>query len=381
MSFENIFAARAGKWIIAGVLALAWDLRAQVPVVVETNAIVRIAAANLSSGTSQRYEAPGLRILKGLQPDIVAIQEFNYASTTGAGINTPAALREMIDATFGTNFVFFRESYSGIPNGVISRYPMLASGSWDDGDDNINDRGFAWARIDVPGTNDLYVVSAHLKASTGSDNALRRAAQVSVLKSLIDANFPANAWVVVAGDMNLFSETEPAITTLRTFVSDSPVPADQNGGINTNAGRTQRYDRVLPSFSLTNILVPVTMPSHTFLNGLVFDSRVYTPLSDVAPVLAGDSGVPGMQHMAVVKDFQITYTITNHVTPPALTLEPSGVIRWLGASNVVYTVQTSTNLSGSNWTTLGTASSSSTNISFTNHIDGAPEKFFRVMLP
>jgi len=36
---------------------------------------------------------------------------------------------------------------------------------------------------------------------------------------------------------------------------------------------------------------------------LVFDSRVYTPLAEVAPVLATDSAEPGMQHMPVVRDF------------------------------------------------------------------------------
>jgi hypothetical protein len=35
----------------------------------------------------------------------------------------------------------------------------------------------------------------------------------------------------------------------------------------------------------------------------VFDSRVYTPLEDVAPVLRADSQATNMQHMPVVKDF------------------------------------------------------------------------------
>jgi hypothetical protein len=43
--------------------------------------------------------------------------------------------------------------------------------------------------------------------------------------------------------------------------------------------------------------------SSPYPSGLVFDSRVYTPLSDVTPVLATDSAEPGMQHMPVVRDF------------------------------------------------------------------------------
>jgi hypothetical protein len=41
-------------------------------------------------------------------------------------------------------------------------------------------------------------------------------------------------------------------------------------------------------------------------NGLVFDTRVFTPLSSAPPALVGDSDpADGMQHMAVVKDYVI----------------------------------------------------------------------------
>jgi hypothetical protein len=111
----------------------------------QTNARVRIVAANLSSGNYQRYQAPGLAILKGLNPDIVAMQEFNYASSTGLGTNTSSAFRQMVDLYFGADFSYFREFGSAenytIPNGIISRYPILNVGSWDD--PQIPDRGFA----------------------------------------------------------------------------------------------------------------------------------------------------------------------------------------------------------------------------------------------
>src|ERR1041385_4957697 len=77
---------------------------------------LRVMAANLRSGNLQKYETPGLDILKGLKPDIVAIQEFNYSSTTTNGINTDAAIREMVANTFGAGFTYFRESGYSIPN-------------------------------------------------------------------------------------------------------------------------------------------------------------------------------------------------------------------------------------------------------------------------
>jgi hypothetical protein len=48
-----------------------------------------------------------------LKPDVVAIQEFNYTSTTTNGVNTPAAFREMIDNTFGTSFVYIPRAVHG----------------------------------------------------------------------------------------------------------------------------------------------------------------------------------------------------------------------------------------------------------------------------
>lgn len=280
-------------------------------------------ASNLTSGSNQRYETAGLNILKGLKADIVAMQEFNVSNTFG--VNTTDALSNMVATTFGTNFVYFRETGYSIPNGIISRYPILASGSWVDSDIGVNDRGFAWAQIDLPGTNDLYVVSVHLKASSGTSEEARRAAEAGEVKALISTNFPTNAWIIVAGDMNLFSETEGAITTFKTFLSDSPVPADQNGDPDTNRGRDERYDRVLPSFSLTNTLTPVVLPSHTFPNGLVFVSTNYVPLSDVAPVQYADSTASNMQHMGVVKDFRIPYYVTNGATPPSITNQPQSL--------------------------------------------------------
>src|SRR5256885_9740468 len=101
--------------------------------------LLRVMSANLN-GNTQNYQPFALRIFEGLKPDVVAIQEFNYDSTNGLGGNTPAAFREMIDSAFGTNFVYMRETGSyNIPNGVISRYPIVAFGQWDDS--LVNDRG------------------------------------------------------------------------------------------------------------------------------------------------------------------------------------------------------------------------------------------------
>ena len=333
--------------------------------VAQSNLVVRVMDANITSGNNQRYETAGLDIFQGLKPDIVAIQEFNYASVTTNGIDTPAAFREMIDNTFGTSFVYFREPYTAsgdIPNGIISRYPIVASGSWVD--TQVGNRGFAWAQIHLPGTNDLYIVSIHLLTSSAG----ARATEAANLKALIQANFPSNAWIIVAGDTNFGSRNtsnEPGYGTFLTFLSDSPIPTDavSGGNPNTSETRTKPHDYLLPSFAMTNTLTSVVLPSNTFPNGLVFDSNVYLPLSDVPPVQSGDSHVSGMQHMPVIKDFLVSVQLASGAL---LAVTPTGGLSSLGhvggpfsPTNQIYNLSNSGNSSltwaaskSASWVTL-----------------------------
>ena len=284
-------------WICLTGLFAVFPLRAQ------TNYNLRIMAANLN-GNVQSYQPFALRIFQGLKPDVVCIQEFNYTSTNNLGANTPGAFQEMVGAALGTNYSYYREAYTNngdIPNGIISRWPIVAAGSWVDTVQSQPNRGYAWAQIQLPGTNYLYAVSVHLLTSS----AANRSSEAANLKSLIQANFPANAFIVVGGDFNTGSRTES--TTMQTFgsyVNDLPIPVDNNGNSNTSANRNSPHDYVLASSSLTNYESPTVLGAHSFPSGLVFDSTVYTPLSEVAPVLYGDS--TNAQHMAVIKDFTLT---------------------------------------------------------------------------
>lgn len=340
---------------------------AQRDILVPTNTVVRVMAANVT-GNSQKYEEFAIRIFQGLKPDVVAIQEFNCSN------NTPAQIRSFVDTAFGTNFHYFRETNAGyqIPNGIISCYPFLAAGNWTDA--QISNRGFAWARIDLPGTNDLYVVSVHLKA--GSGDASVRAAQAAALKSLIQSAFPANAWIVLAGDMNLQSYGEAAMSTFRTFLSATPVPADQVGNTNTNNGRNEPYDQVMTSPAFTTNITAAVIGAQSFANGLVFDSRVYSPLSAVNNVQAADSGLA--QHMAVLKDFRINYVLTNTVEVPRPLLVQAGTncFRWQAVPGIAYTVERSVTLT--NWLVAAQMTASSTNLVFTNLLSTGAYRFYRV---
>ena len=261
---------------------------------------IRAVAANLTSDNKQSYspdngnhsnpEGAGARILKALKPDIVMIQEFN----------TTVPVRQWINQTLGEGFVFTQEQGAQIPNGIISRFPILESGSWDD--PVLDNRGFAWAHLRLPDNRDLWVVSLHLHSKGGTS----REKQAGALVKFISGNVPDDAMLLVGGDLNTRTTNESCFKELAAaVVIPANPPADQHGMIFTNAPRNRPYDWVLASAELERHSVTVKVADMEFPHGLVFDSRVFEPLEKLAPVQKGDSGVPNMQHMAVVRDFRI----------------------------------------------------------------------------
>ncbi len=255
---------------------------------------IRIMAANITSGTRQSYDpGHGIRIFQGFKPDIILIQEFNYKS------NSPADIAEFVRETFGPDFQHFRESGAQIPNGVISRWPIQDAGKWEDSE--APNREFVYARIDIPGPVDLWAISLHLLTR----NATTRNSEATELLGRIRDEIPVGDYLVIGGDFNTDNTNEPALGTLDEVADLTQQPADREGSIGTNASRRKPYDWVLPDDDLARFHVPVEIGELAFPSGLVFDSRVFEPLSLVAPVQRGDSGAENMQHMAVIKDFRV----------------------------------------------------------------------------
>ncbi len=261
---------------------------------------LRVVAANLTSDNKQSYspdngnhsnpEGAGARILTALKPDIVMIQEFN----------TSVPVRQWVNATFGESFDFMQEKGMQIPNGIISRFPIAESGSWDDPE--ISNREFAWAKIRLPGDRFLWAISLHLHSKGDAS----RTTEATALVKFIKENVPDKSMIVIGGDLNAHSDAEGCLKQLSSVivVPEHP-PADKNGETNTNAPRNHPYDWVLASEPLNKTTVPLKIADQEFPNGLVFDSRVFEPLDKVPPVQKEDSGVKNMQHMAVVRDFLI----------------------------------------------------------------------------
>ena len=253
---------------------------------------LRVMAANLTSGNLQSYDpGEGGRIMAGVQPDIVLIQEFNYGSRSDDDISA------FVLDTLGPDYGWYRGA-GNIPNGIISRYPILEAGEWNG---LAPDRELTWAKLDVPGGGVL-AISVHLLTSNGSD---RNADALTIMQAL-DAGTSPYAYVVIGGDLNTNTRSEAVFTTFSSrFNVAAPYPVDQQNNGNTTADRSKPYDHVLASHCLAALQVPTVIGSNQFDAGLVVDTRVYTPISDLSPAVATDSAATAMQHMGVVKDFLI----------------------------------------------------------------------------
>ncbi len=258
-----------------------------------------IMAANLPSGLNLvngffPYDEAAKRIFRLLRPDIVAIQEW---------ILLPGeTLDSFVSDHFGETFDYFIEPDSNFPNGIISRWPIVAAGVWEDVE--VFNRDFAWATIELPGARNLHAVSVHFKAGGSSSDRDSRIAQAQALTNYIaQAAFPATDYLVIAGDLNLAGRNEETLQILESIVSDALPPADQEGEQRTNIPRNQHYDFVLPSPLLESAHVPLDFGGFAFPNGIVFDSRLWD--EHLFPVRVGDAADVNMQHLAVMKLFAL----------------------------------------------------------------------------
>lgn len=272
--------------------------------------VIRIMAANTTSGNFSSYDpGEGNRIFQGLDPDIALVQEMNVGVSPNK--NTPATYRAWVNTNFGTTFSYYVEpttSNGDIPNGIVSRYTIIAAGEWND--TTMTNRDYVWAKIDIPGDKDLWAVSVHISSGGG---ASQRDEEAGEIKTYIQTLVPAGDFLVLGGDFNTNSRSEACITTLSSVVVTSgPYPVDQAGDGDTNNSRGNPFDWVMPDADLNALKTSLVIGSNTFPNGLVFDSRVYSPLSQVSPVLVTDSNnlypngtMTNMQHMAVMRAFLI----------------------------------------------------------------------------
>ena len=262
---------------------------------------LRAMTGNITSGNAQSYdEGHGIRIFQAFAPQVALVQEMNYRASS------PADIRAFVDEAFGKRYHYYREPAreGAIPNGIVSEWPILESGSLKD--PTIDNRGIAWARIELPEGKTLWAFSGHFS----HDGSGRRSRAAEVVLDFVMKRAKGEDFLLFGADGNFTNRKEPAMELLKKFFSDAQVPVGAEGRDGTNTSRSKPYDVLLPNRALEkhHICVEILTKggnSVKFPHGLVFDSRSFKPLSAVPPVQAGDSAAKNMQHMAIVKDFLI----------------------------------------------------------------------------
>ncbi len=275
---------------------------------------LRIMSWNVTK-LSRKAGVETVRIIQGLAPDVALLQEWYV------GYPVRDDIEGWIEAAFGDGFSYHRADSGYFKNGIVSRWPITASGSWPDlQKPNYN---HDWAIIDIPGPIDLQIVSAHLDAS---DQDVK-IGQIKDIIDYIEANFSNSHDQMLGGDFNTTKRTSEPIPTLLdeanwtdscwVTISDG-TPQDQNGDDDTNLNRTFNYDWLVPNTLLGAQIMPLDLGGDggPYLGGIVFDSRVFTPLSAVAPIQLGDTDNGAQDHCPVVKSYDIL------IAPPTPTPTP-----------------------------------------------------------
>jgi hypothetical protein len=164
----------------------------------------------------------------------------------------------------------------------------------------------------------------HLHTAPGS-----RPIEGAALRDNVLADIPAGDYVVLGGDFNTDTSdpvAEPIFNALDDVFVVQPQPSDQFGNQGTNTNRLIRladggldpmrnkpYDWVMPSPNLASLEVPVFITDGVntlnLPNGLIIDTRVFDAgnIGLISPALLGDSAALNMQHMGVIRDFDIPY--------------------------------------------------------------------------
>ena len=142
-----------------------------------------------------------------------------------------------------------------------------------------------------------------------------------MIKSYVETSLalnPSSTYVVVGGDLNVENSSEWCLQTFATFLEpDNYRPQDRFGNKNTNQNRSKPYDWIMPNQELDDFAdtLVIGTEDYEYDDGIVFDSHVFCrcaptpgpnePLWNIQSIRYGDSHSSVMDHMAVMRVFDI----------------------------------------------------------------------------
>jgi len=142
-----------------------------------------------------------------------------FCSEANVGKHTQYEFDEFIAEAFGPkpdgkqDIWFFREPRTPIvtsPNAIVSRFPLINAGTWQDS--QATDRNFVWARLQISEKVELWVVSVHLLSQNKTSTVRNK--EVQELIGFLQSHVPTDAFLLIGGDFNTKSEKEQCMQTL-----------------------------------------------------------------------------------------------------------------------------------------------------------------------
>jgi len=222
---------------------------------------------NYPGSTSAIRNPYFITVLSNTEPDIIVAQELlsqgavnEFVSQVLMQLSTDYDAGQFIDGPDTDNAIFFKTSiFSFISNNPIHT--------------ELRDINEFVLKHEATGDT-IRIYSLHLKASQGSTNEQKRAAEVDSLRKVTDALHPGS-YFIVTGDFNIYRASEPAYQNLLnqsnsgyvldpidtpgdwhnniTFASihtQSPRTRQFQGG--ANGGMDDRFDMMLTSQSISD---------------------------------------------------------------------------------------------------------------------------------
>ncbi|NJN48056.1 MAG: hypothetical protein HC808_18035 [Candidatus Competibacteraceae bacterium] len=154
------------------------------------------------------------------QPAVVLFQNFII------GDNSPSDLDDWVITNFGAEFTYVHDAKSTVPSAVISRFTIAEYGVWSDLESKYGDGRSLYARIDLPGERDLWVINAHL--SPESELRLR---QTETLLERIITQLPKEDFLLFGGQLNITDNADPALGLLQEIlIVEDPLVIKQDDG-------------------------------------------------------------------------------------------------------------------------------------------------------
>ncbi|MCH7774088.1 MAG: endonuclease/exonuclease/phosphatase family protein, partial [Bacteroidetes bacterium] len=185
-----------------------------------------------------------ITVLSNTEPDIIVTQELlsqgavnEFVSNVLMQVSTDYDAGLFVDGNDTDNAIFFKTSlFTFIANNPI--HTALR---------DINE----FVLMHKATGDTIRIYSLHLKASQGSDNEQKRAAEIDSLRKVTDALHPASHFIVT-GDFNIYRSTEPAYQILLNQTNSGYVldPIDTPGdwhnnfsfaSIHTQSPRTRQF--------------------------------------------------------------------------------------------------------------------------------------------